>query len=143
MEEVRCVISREAGDTGPVVRLRVAGRLDRSAHAELRRSVRRAFDRARRSRVVVDLAEVGVIGSECIEVLLVGYTRALREGHGFEVVGATGAVRQALEITGLCARSEETVLYPLVGELSVEALLTSGVGALDGSLPVPSPGRRR
>jgi anti-anti-sigma factor len=121
MEHSRCVISREAGGAGPVVRLRVTGSLDRPAHAELRRSLRQAFDRARRSRVVVDLAGVDVIGSECIEVLLVGYTRALRGGHGFEVVGAAGAVRQALEITGLCA--------PAGPEISLGVLLGSVAAA--------------
>ncbi|MEV6302742.1 STAS domain-containing protein [Actinoplanes sp. NPDC051861] len=113
------MISRE---TDRVVRLRVIGRLDRAAHAELRRSLRRAFDRARNSRVVVDLTEVDAIGSECIEVLLVGYTRALRGGHGFEVSGATGGVRQALEVTGLCERS---ALYLPAVDDSLDALLAS------------------
>ena len=100
MDELRCVTRRD----GSAVRLVLSGRFDREAHLELRKSLRRAFERSRRGRVVVDLAGVGAIGSECIEVLLVGYTRALRDGHGFEVVGATGAVRQALEVTGFYPR---------------------------------------
>ena len=105
MDDVRCVTRRD----GSTVRLLLSGRFDRvdqGAHLELRKSLRRAFERSRRGRVVVDLAGVESIGSECIEVLLVGYTRAMRDGHGFEVVGARGAVRQALEITGFCPRSE-------------------------------------
>ncbi|MEU4427991.1 STAS domain-containing protein [Actinoplanes sp. NPDC024001] len=111
MEEVRCVIRREPTPAGLVVRLRVSGVLDRAAHPEVRRALHRAFERHRRATIVVDLAEAEHIGSECIEVLLVAYTRALRAGHGFEVVNPHGAVRQALEITGLCARGDDSPLY--------------------------------
>ena len=102
MDDVRCVTRRD----GSTVRLLLSGRFEQAAHLELRRSLRRAFQRSRRGCVVIDLAGVESIGSECIEVLLVGYTRALREGHGFEVTGARGAVRQALEVTGFYPRPE-------------------------------------
>lgn len=126
MEQVHCVTHRETTPAGPAVRLRVTGSLDRAAHAELRRALRRAFDRSRRVAVLVDLTDVDHIGSECIEVLLVAYTRALRSGHGFEVVNPHGAVRQALEMTGLCARR------PLPEE-SLPALLTTVSEAVHSS----------
>ncbi|MEU4695175.1 STAS domain-containing protein [Actinoplanes sp. NPDC023714] len=99
MEEARCVITR---DGRSAIRLAMAGDFGRAAHPELRRSLRRAFERAGRGTVVIDMAETESIGSECIEVLLVGYTRALRGGMGYEVTGAHGPVRQALAVTGLC-----------------------------------------
>ncbi|WP_229073432.1 STAS domain-containing protein [Actinoplanes sp. DH11] len=95
----RCEVRRGSRSA---VHLYLTGDFDHAAHAELRRSLRRAFDRAGRGSVVVDMSGVGAIGSECIEVLLVGYTRAMRGGHGFEVVNAHGPVRQALAVTGLC-----------------------------------------
>ncbi|MBG0567291.1 STAS domain-containing protein [Actinoplanes aureus] len=123
MEQARCVIRRETTPAGPAVRVHVTGSLDRAAHAELRRALRRAFEQTRRAAVLVDLTEVDDIGSECIEVLLVAYTRALRGGHGFEVAGARGAVRQALEITGLCPPS---ALYAPNTADTLDAMLDAG-----------------
>ncbi|WP_328469217.1 STAS domain-containing protein [Actinoplanes sp. NBC_00393] len=123
MEHVRCETRRETTPAGPAVRVRVTGSLDRAAHPELRRSLHRAFERSRRVAVLVDLTEVDSIGSECIEVLLVAYTRALRTGHGFEVTGAHGPVRQALEITGLCP---PTALYAPNTADTLEGLLDAG-----------------
>ncbi|WP_433831462.1 STAS domain-containing protein [Actinoplanes sp. CA-015351] len=111
MEEVRCVIRR---DDRSAVRLHLAGEFGRAAHPELRRSLRKACDRAGRGSVVVDMAEVASIGSECIEVLLVGYTRALRSGTGYEVVNAYGPVRQALAMTGLCEPAVDDMFDSLI-----------------------------
>ena len=122
MDEVRCEIRR----SGAAVHVTLAGRLDRAAHPELRRALRRAFEKVTRGRVVVDLAGVESIGSECLEVLLVGYTRALRSGHGYEVTGAHGAVRQALAVTGLCERD-------LVTDDELEALLRVPSAAQDNA----------
>lgn len=121
MEEARCVISR---DDRSAVRLHLAGDLGRAAHQELRRSLRRAFDRAGRGTVVIDMAGAASIGSECIEVLLVGYTRALRAGLGFEVVNAHGPVRQALAVTGLCEPAVDDMfdsLMALIGSVPAGA----------------------
>ncbi|WP_229830729.1 STAS domain-containing protein [Actinoplanes ianthinogenes] len=98
------MIHRSPGKAASTVFLHLAGCFDRRSGNELRRELRQAFDRARGARIVVDVAGVDLIGSECIEVLLVGYTRALRGGHGYEVVNAEGHVQQALEATGLCPR---------------------------------------
>ncbi|BAL88640.1 hypothetical protein AMIS_34200 [Actinoplanes missouriensis 431] len=122
MEQMRCVITR---DDRKAVRLHLAGAFDRAAHPELRRSLRRAFDRAGRGTVVIDMAETASIGSECLEVLLVGYTRALRGGLGFEVVNAHGPVRQALAVTGLCEPAVDDMFDSLM--------------ALIGSVPAAAP----
>ncbi|MFI1992651.1 STAS domain-containing protein [Actinoplanes sp. NPDC020271] len=123
MGEVRCVIHRNPGKTGSTVFLHLDGCFDRRSSADLRRELRQAFDRARGSRVVVDVAGIDLIGSECIEVLLVGYTRAMRTGHGYEVVNAEGHVRQALEATGLCPRGDDNLYGPSI-EDAVEAVLS-------------------
>ncbi|KUL29885.1 STAS domain-containing protein [Actinoplanes awajinensis] len=122
MGDVRCVIHRDPGKTGSTVVLHLDGDFDRESGAELRRELRQAFDRARNSRVVVDMAGVDLIGSECLEVLLVGYTRAMRSGHGYEVVNATGHVHQALQATGLCPRTDEHLYTPAATD-TIEHLL--------------------
>ncbi|SNY03895.1 SDR family NAD(P)-dependent oxidoreductase [Paractinoplanes atraurantiacus] len=111
MTELRCAIERDTDKAGKTTYLHLSGAFDKAAHRELRRELWGAFARKRRGRVVVDLARVDEIGSECIEVLLMGYTKALRGGHGFEVTGAQGGVRQMLEATGLCERPDDDVLY--------------------------------
>ncbi|GAA4589279.1 anti-anti-sigma factor [Actinoplanes octamycinicus] len=121
MGEVRCVIHR-SGKAESTVFLHLRGCFDRRSGTELRRELRQAFDRARGARIIVDMADVDLIGSECIEVLLVGYTRALRSGHGYQVVNAEGHVRQALEATGLCPRSDEHLYAPAAGD-AIEAAL--------------------
>ncbi len=122
MGDVRCVIHRDPDKTGSTVFLHLEGSFDRRSGAELRRELKQAFDRARGARIVVDMGGVRLIGSECIEVLLVGYTRAMRGGHGYEVVNAGGYVRQALEATGLCPRSDDN-LYAVSSEEALEEAL--------------------
>ncbi|WIM94622.1 STAS domain-containing protein [Actinoplanes oblitus] len=121
MGEVRCVIHR-SGKAEATVFLHLRGCFDKKSGNELRRELRHAFDRARGARVVVDMAGVELIGSECIEVLLVGYTRALRGGHGYQVINAEGHVRQALEATGLCPRGDEHLYTPATGD-TIDAAL--------------------
>ncbi|XVU25279.1 SDR family NAD(P)-dependent oxidoreductase [Actinoplanes sp. CA-054009] len=111
MTDLRCAIERDTDKAGNTTYLHLSGSFDKAAHRELRRRLWDAFARKRRGRVVVDLARVDEIGSECIEVLLMGYTKALRGGHGFEVINAQGGVRQMLEATGLCERPDDDVLY--------------------------------
>lgn len=104
MEDPRYEIQRTTGRTGSTVHLHLIGQFERDAARVLRAGMRDAFASGRRGhRVVVDVEQVESIGSECIDLLLVGYTRALRGGHGFEIVNAHGHVRQALALTGLCA----------------------------------------
>ena len=111
MTDLRRTIDRATGPTGSTIHLYPGGALDREAGRHLRRALRDAFAAARRGRVVVDMSAVDEIGSECIETLLTGYTRALAGGHGFEVVNAHGHVRQALAVTGLCPPADDDLLY--------------------------------
>ena len=104
-------IERDTGRTGQTTYLLLSGVFDRTAHRELRRALRSAFARARQGRVVLDVAGVDELGSECVEILLTGYTQAMRGGHGYEVTNARGHVRLLLEATGLSPRREEETLY--------------------------------
>lgn len=108
-------IHRETDRNGTVVTLRLTGAFDRGAHRELGRLLRQALRRLRPLRVVVDVGQVRAVDGRCVDVLLLGYTWALRGGHGYEVVDARGAVRPVLEAAGLCARlDDDEVLYPPV-----------------------------
>lgn len=111
MTDPRYEIDRTAHKTGSTVHLHLIGAFDRDASQVLRAGMRDAFAAGRRGlRVVVDVARVESIGSECIDLLMVGYTRALRAGHGYAITGACGHVRQALALTGLV--EAETLYAP-------------------------------
>ncbi|BEL08588.1 hypothetical protein Q0Z83_067790 [Actinoplanes sichuanensis] len=116
MTDPRYEIDRTNHRTGSTVHLHLIGAFDRDAHRVLRAAMRDAFASGRRGHgVIVDMARVETIGSECIELLLIGYTRALRGGHGYDIVHAAGHVRQALALTGLCAAETlySTVTVPV------------------------------
>ncbi|MCY1142450.1 STAS domain-containing protein [Actinoplanes sp. Pm04-4] len=104
-------IERDTDRTGKTTYLLLGGTFDRAAHRDLKRALRDAFARTRQGRVVLDVAGVGEISSECVEVLLTGYTTALRGGYGFEVTNARGSVQLLLEATRLCPRREDDTLY--------------------------------
>ncbi|WP_250000136.1 STAS domain-containing protein [Actinoplanes sp. M2I2] len=104
-------IERDTDRTGKTTYLLLGGTFDRAAHRDLRRALRDAFARTRRGRVVLDVAGVEDIGSECLEVLLTGYTNALRGGYGFEVTNAHGPVQLLLEATRLYLRRSDEKLY--------------------------------
>ncbi|GAA1612483.1 STAS domain-containing protein [Actinoplanes couchii] len=102
MEDPRYEIERTTHKTGSTVHLHLIGAFDRDASRVLRTGMRDAFASGRRGlRVIVDVERAESIGSECIDLLMVGYTRALRAGHGYEISNAHGHVRQALALTGL------------------------------------------
>lgn len=108
-------IERTTHRTGSTVHLRLLGAFDRDTSRVLRAGMRDAFASGRRGhRVIVDVEHVESIGSECIDLLLVGYTRAMRGGHGYEIVNAHGHVRQALALTGLV--EPETLYAPVWAE---------------------------
>lgn len=104
-------IERDTDRTGKTTYLLLGGVFDRSAHRDLRRALKDAFARSRRGRVVLDVAGVEDLSSECVETLLTGYTHALRGGFGFEVTNARGPVRLLLEATGFCPRRDHETLY--------------------------------
>jgi anti-anti-sigma factor len=105
--DVECAIHRRIDNNGATVLLCLQGSFDRAGAPELRRALHDAFVRRRAARIILDVAEVDSIGSDSLELLLVGYTRALRVGLGYEVVNAGGPVRLALEAVGLCERSPD------------------------------------
>ena len=104
-------LHRDTDKSGSTIMLHLAGTFDRQAYRELRRALQYALNRAPAVGVVIDVGRVDFIGSECIEALLHGYTRALRAGRGYEITNARGHARQALEITGLCPRDYDDRLY--------------------------------
>ncbi|MEU4619709.1 STAS domain-containing protein [Actinoplanes sp. NPDC023801] len=107
MTDPRYEIERTNLRTGSSVHLHLIGAFDRGADRVLRVGMRDAFASGRRGhRVIVDMKDVDSIGSECIDLLLIGYTRALRAGFGYEIVNPRGHVRQALALTGLCAAGD-------------------------------------
>ncbi len=111
MTDVDCAIHRRIDNNGATVLLYLRGHFDRAGAPVLRRALHDAFVRRRAARIVLDAAEVESIGSDSLELLLVGYTRALCAGLGYEVVHAHGPVRLALEAVELCERSAD--LYPV------------------------------
>ncbi|SDT57511.1 STAS domain-containing protein [Actinoplanes derwentensis] len=120
MKDPRYEIERTTNRTGSTVHLHLIGAFDRDASQVLRAGMRDAFAAGRRGlRVIVDVEQTESVGSECIDLLMVGYARALRAGHGYEITNAQGHVRQALALTGLV--EPETLYAPLwAGEISQE-----------------------
>ena len=64
--------------------------------------------------VVIDLDRTQELSSECLRVMLLGYTKAMRGGHGFAVVNAHGHLRRALAAVGLCPPETDTAVYAAV-----------------------------
>lgn len=130
MTEQRYAITPEIDTAGRVTRLHLIGRFDRSAHDATLRAVRGALARRRPTTLIVDVNAVIFVGGECVNALLGGYARALRAGHGYEVVGAAGHVRHALEAVRLCTRTAGD--EPLYGPAWPDAVEDSlWLGAVD------------
>lgn len=127
MTDEHCAIDAIADPAGPTVYLYLRGEFRRPDHRELRLAVRAAFRRSRHADVVIDVADVVALAGECVDVLLVGYTRAMRGGHGYEVVNARGEVRSALEATGLCAREPATSSLYVPAVADVVELAAAGL----------------
>ena len=107
------------------IHLRLGGVLDQSSCTDLRRALSAPPARARRVNLIIDVDEVTHVGGDCIDLLLTAYTRALRTGHGFEVVNPHGAVRHALELSRLCLPDEtDQPLYipPWMEAVDIEPL---------------------
>src|SRR5688572_25008676 len=74
--------------------LKLTGDIDVSQSLDVREAVGAAIDSG--GPVVVDLTDVRFIDSSGIGILVTAHRR---QPNGFGVVGATGAVRRALELT--------------------------------------------
>ena len=129
MTEQRYAIRQETDTAARVIRLHLIGRFDRPAHDAALRAVRGVLARQRPITLIVDVSAVIFIGGECVNVLLGGYTRALRAGHGYDVAGAAGHVRHALDAVRLCARTDlDDLLYgPSWPDAVEDALRLGGV----------------
>ena len=112
MTDLGWTLHRDTDKSGSTILLHLAGTFDRQAYRELRRALQYALNRGTAVGVVIDVGRVDFIGSECIEALLYGYTRALRAGRGYEIANACGHARLALEITGLCPRDDDRLYVP-------------------------------
>jgi anti-sigma B factor antagonist len=99
--EVRVDLSIATSRQDDVLTLRVAGDVDLATGQQLEREITEAVAAAGPASVVVDLSGVGFLDSSGISVLVKG--RRLADGHGvpYRVTGASGTIRQVLDITGV------------------------------------------
>ncbi len=121
MTGTRCAIDRETVGTPPTVLLHLSGRFDRAGRPELQRALRAVVNRVRPVGIVLDVRLVDFICAECVDLLLVAYTKALVRGHGYEIVNARGHVRRALATAGLCPPGADEDLYAPAGPDALEA----------------------
>jgi anti-sigma B factor antagonist len=84
-----------------VVMLSVAGDVDLATGQQLEREIAEAVDTAGPAGVVVDLGGVGFLDSSGISVLVKGRRQADGRGVPYRVTGASGTIRQVLDITGV------------------------------------------
>ncbi|GHH27809.1 STAS domain-containing protein [Lentzea cavernae] len=87
-------------DHGVAVVVRVAGEIDMLTEAVVGEPLSACLNAVPRA-VVIDLSEVGFIGSTGLNLLVRARRQALRDGVTVRVVANTRAVRRPLEITGL------------------------------------------
>jgi anti-anti-sigma factor len=91
-------------DDPAAVVVSVAGEVDLAVHDALQDSVQSAVKTADVdgvNNVIVDLSQTTFMDSTGIRVLVDGYVAAGVAGVGFVVAGASGMVRNVLEITGV------------------------------------------
>jgi anti-anti-sigma factor len=108
MTEATFAIDRDVDPRAAAVRLRLTGTFDRAALPALQRAVIGEATRPHTRDVVVDVAAMTVIDQPAVEVLLRGYTAALRGGRGFRVINAGHRVHSVLSPAGLCAEADDS-----------------------------------
>jgi len=91
-------IARREEPGGHVV-LALTGYLDLSTAHLLGAQLAGALPQAQ--RVDLDLSDVSFVDSSGLREFVVGYQRAQALGRGYRVTGASGPVRQVLEIAGM------------------------------------------
>lgn len=89
--------SIDDGDGGPVVRVR--GDIDLATAEAFAAAVDRALSRS--SRLVIDLSEVGFVGSTGLSVLVRAYHASGRVKEGIELRFPSAALLRTLEISGI------------------------------------------
>jgi anti-sigma B factor antagonist len=99
--EVRVELSIATSRQDEVLTLSVVGDVDLATGQQLEREITQALSAADPGSVVVDLSGVGFLDSSGISVLVKG--RRLADGRGvqYRVTGASGTIRQVLDITGV------------------------------------------
>ncbi|WP_412538847.1 STAS domain-containing protein [Longispora sp. K20-0274] len=91
----------EYRDEPAAIRLRVAGEVDIAGHDLLLHAVLAAVRAEGVGRVRVDLSAVTFLDSTGVGVLIAGRNAAHEHNVGYEVIGATGMVRDVLDLAGV------------------------------------------
>ena len=84
-------------------RVSVAGDVDLATVGQLDQDIAAAVDADQTTSIVVDLGEVAFLDSSGIASLLKGRRLADELGKPYRVTGATGIVREVLDLTGVWA----------------------------------------
>jgi anti-anti-sigma factor len=87
--------------SGDELTVAVAGAVDLATVDELADAIAGAVADDTATSVLVDLAEVQLLDSAGISVLLKGRRQAQERGRPFRVIGARGMVAEVLRITGV------------------------------------------
>lgn len=90
-----------ARDPAGIASLRLDGDIDLRSKRSLDRSIAATVADAQTSGVVIDLADLAFIDSVGIASLLIGRRLADAAGTPYRIAGATGRVRQVLDLTGV------------------------------------------
>jgi anti-sigma B factor antagonist len=90
-------------DTAGSACVSVEGDVDLATVGQLDHNIQAAVDADQTTGVVVDLTEVAFLDSSGIASLLKGRRLADAAGKRYRVTGATGIVRQVLDLTGVWA----------------------------------------
>lgn len=80
--------------------LTLGGRLNMVSAAQLKTAINEAVE-AGRTRVVIDLADVGFMDSSGLGVLIAGLKRARQDGGDLRITGVTQQVATVLQLTNL------------------------------------------
>ena len=99
-------ISTRHDATGGVC-VSVVGEVDLATAGQLDQDIQAVVDMDEQNRIVIDLAELTFLDSSGIASLLKGRRLADAAGKQYWIVGATGIVRQVLDLTGVWAHLAE------------------------------------
>lgn len=131
---------------GDVVRLRLRGELDLSVAAEVSGWLEKALAEYPGKDVEVDLSPLDFLDSSGIQALLNAYAAVRATGRMFRVVGASGGVREVLEIVDvhdLLAGNGNLLTGAGVGQ-GMQVIQVSQLGGPEvlrpAQVPVPEPG---
>jgi anti-anti-sigma factor len=84
-----------------ITTLAVLGHIDITTAGELADRIESITAEPANSLVRVDLSRVSFVDSAAVSVLLRGRRLAEQQHRGYQVVGATGTIREVLDLTGV------------------------------------------